>query len=234
MIPFLGAAFLLGALGSAHCVGMCGPIALAVPSVRRSWSGRLGDALLLNSGRVFTYALFGALFGSFGRGLHLAGLQRTVSIALGVLMLLALLVPALFRKDLVTGKALASIGKLRTLLGRNLRRTSPEGLFLTGLLNGLLPCGMVYFAIAGALVQNGPLNGTLFMMLFGLGTWPALFAVRLGGDLLSQGWRSGMRRIAPYVFALMGVLFILRGLSLGIPYVSPVIQEVPVGQQECH
>lgn len=234
MIPFLGAAFLLGVLGSAHCVGMCGPIALAVPSVRSSWSGRLADALLLNSGRVFTYALLGALFGSFGRGLHLAGLQRTVSISLGVLMLLALLVPALFRKDLMTGTAVASIGALRTFLGRNLRRTSPEGLFLSGLLNGLLPCGMVYFAIAGALVQNGPLNGALFMMLFGLGTWPALLAVRLGGELLSQSWRSGMRRIAPYVFALMGVLFILRGLDLGIPYVSPTIQEIPVGQQECH
>ncbi|MCC7501064.1 MAG: sulfite exporter TauE/SafE family protein, partial [Flavobacteriales bacterium] len=159
---------------------------------------------------------------------------RSVSITLGVLMLLALLVPALFRRDLVTGTALVSIGKLRTFLGRNLRRTSPEGLFLTGLLNGLLPCGMVYFAIAGALVQNGPLNGALFMMPFGLGTWPALFVVRLGGTLLSQSWRSGMRRFAPYVFALMGVLFILRGLDLGIPYVSPSIQDVPVGQQECH
>ena len=191
MTPFLGAAFLLGVLGSAHCVGMCGPIALAVPSARSSWSGRLADAVLLNSGRVFTYALLGALFGSFGRGLHLAGLQRTVSITLGVLMLLALLVPALFRKDLVTGTAVASIGALRTFLGRNLRRTSPEGLFLTGLLNGLLPCGMVYFAIAGALVQNGPLNGSLFMMLFGLGTWPALLAVRLGGELLRTGRALG-------------------------------------------
>ena len=108
MITFLAPAFLLGALGSAHCVGMCGPIALAVPSARVTALGRLGDALLLNVGRVVTYAFLGALFGIFGRGLHVAGLQQGVSITLGVLMLLALIVPALFRKDLFAGAALAT------------------------------------------------------------------------------------------------------------------------------
>jgi sulfite exporter TauE/SafE len=233
VITFLAPAFLLGALGSAHCVGMCGPIALAVPSARVSASGRLGDALLLNSGRVVTYAFLGALFGVFGRGLHLAGLQQVVSIGLGVLMLLALIVPALFRKDLFAGAALATIGSLRSAMARNLRRTSPEGLFLTGLLNGLLPCGMVYFAIAGALVQDGAWNGALFMLVFGLGTWPALVAVRLGGALAPERWRNALRRAQPYVFALMGVLFILRGLGLDIPFVSPALHEVPVGQQDC-
>jgi sulfite exporter TauE/SafE len=233
VITFLGPAFLLGALGSAHCVGMCGPIALAVPSTRVSATGRLGDALLLNGGRVVTYALLGALFGVFGRGLHVAGLQQAVSITLGALMLLALIVPALFRKDLFAGAALATIGSLRSAMARNLQRTSPEGLFLTGLLNGLLPCGMVYFAIAGALVQDGALHGALFMLVFGLGTWPALFAVRLAGGLVPGPWRNMLRRAQPYVFALMGVLFILRGLGLGIPFVSPALHDVPVGQQEC-
>ncbi len=234
MIAYLGPALLLGALGSAHCVGMCGPIALAVPSSRSSWPGRAMDALLLNGGRVFTYALLGALFGTFGRGLHLAGLQQAVSIAMGVLMLGAVLMPAFFHKDIFTTASLGGLGKLRSALARNLRRTSPEGLFLTGLLNGLLPCGMVYFAVAGALVQDGALHGALFMAAFGLGTWPAMLAVRLGGGLVTGAWRSGMRKAAPFVFALLGVLFILRGMGLGIPYMSPALHEVPVGAQECH
>jgi len=234
MTAYLGPALLLGALSSAHCVGMCGPIALAVPSSRMSWNGRLFDALLLNGGRVLTYALLGALFGTFGRGLHMAGLQQALSIIMGVLMVLAVLVPALFRRDLFTTAALGGLGRLRSALARNLRRTSPEGLLLTGLLNGLLPCGMVYFAVAGALVQDGPVHGALFMLAFGAGTWPALFAVRLGGGLLTGAWRSGARKAAPYVFALLGVLFILRGMGLGIPYVSPVLHDVPVGRQECH
>lgn len=234
MTAYLGPALLLGLLSSAHCVGMCGPIALAVPSVRHTWSGRSMDALLLNGGRVLTYALLGALFGTFGRGLHLAGLQQATSIGMGVLMLAAVLLPALFRKDMFAAAAIGGLGRLRSALARNLRRTAPEALLLTGMLNGLLPCGMVYFAVAGALVQDGALNGALFMAAFGLGTWPAMLAVRLGGGLITGAWRNGMRKAAPYVFALLGVLFILRGLNLGIPYVSPVLYEVPVGQQECH
>lgn len=234
MTTYLGPALLLGALSSAHCVGMCGPIALAVPSARSSFTGRSMDALLLNGGRVLTYAVLGALFGTFGRGLHLAGLQQAASIGMGVLMLAAVLVPALFRKDIFATAAIGGLGRLRSMLAHNLRRTSPQALVLTGLLNGLLPCGMVYFAVAGALVQDGALNGALFMAAFGLGTWPAMLAVRLGGGLVTGMWRKGMRRAAPYVFALLGVLFILRGMNLGIPYVSPVLHEVPVGQQECH
>ena len=130
MTAYLGPALLLGALSSAHCVGMCGPIALAVPSSRMSWNGRLFDALLLNGGRVLTYALLGALFGTFGRGLHMAGLQQALSIIMGVLMVLAVLVPALFRRDLFTTAALGGLGRLRSALARNLRRTSPEGLLL--------------------------------------------------------------------------------------------------------
>jgi sulfite exporter TauE/SafE len=234
MIPYLGPALLLGLLSSAHCVGMCGPIALAVPSSRTTWPGRIADGLLLNGGRLLTYAALGALFGTFGRGLHLAGLQQTVSITMGVLMLLAVLLPSLLREDLFTTAALAGLGRLRSSLARNLRRTSPVGLLVTGSLNGLLPCGMVYFALAGALVQDGALDGALFMALFGLGTWPAMLAVRLGGGLVSGAWRTGFRRAAPFVFALLGALFILRGLGLGIPYVSPVLHEVPVGVQDCH
>jgi sulfite exporter TauE/SafE len=234
MNAYLGPALLLGALSSAHCVGMCGPIALAVPSARSSHLGRMTDALLLNGGRLVTYAVIGALFGVFGRGLHLAGLQQALSISVGVLMVLAVLVPALFRKDVFTTATLGGLGRLRSMLARNLRRTSPEGLFLTGLMNGLLPCGMVYFAVAGALVQDGPLNGALFMLAFGLGTVPALLTLRLGAGMLTPERRSGLRRLAPYVLGLLGVLFIVRGLGLGIPYLSPALQDIPVGQQECH
>jgi hypothetical protein len=153
---------------------------------------------------------------------------------MGELMLLAVLLPSLLRKDLFTTAALAGLGRLRSFLARSLHRTSPGGLLATGALNGLLPCGMVYFALAGALVQDGALAGALFMALFALGTWPAMLAVRIGGGAVPGAWRSGFRRAAPVFFALLGALFILRGLGLGIPYVSPIVHEVPVGVQECH
>ena len=138
MITLAATALLLGLLSSVHCIGMCGPLALAVPSPRNTVAARVTSALLLNAGRVTTYALLGAAFGTFGRGLQLAGLQRTVSIGLGVIILAWLLAPRLLRwVNVSQGPALLVI-RAQGLMARQLRRTSPEGLFVSGLLNGLL------------------------------------------------------------------------------------------------
>ncbi|MGV9012335.1 MAG: sulfite exporter TauE/SafE family protein [Flavobacteriales bacterium] len=102
------------------------------------------------------------------------------------------------------------------------------------MLNGLLPCGLVYIALAAALMQDGPLASAAFMVAFGLGTWPALIAVRLGGSMIPNGKRALFRRFQPYLVAAMGLLFVLRGSGLGIPYVSPVLYDVSTGVQDCH
>ena len=232
MTGTLAPALVLGLVGSAHCIGMCGPLALAVPSAGRGWSGRLAGGLLLNGGRVVTYMLLGGLFGTFGRGLALAGVQQSVSITLGVLILAGMIAPALVNAGWLSRGPATLVMRLQGIMARQLRRTSPGGLFITGLLNGLLPCGLVYLAVAGALATNGALEGAAFMTVFGLATWPALLAVRLGGGALSMRWRGILRRATPYVIGAMALLFILRGMGLGIPYVSPELH-APMAVEGC-
>lgn len=226
-------AFVLGLLSSAHCLGMCGPLALAVPSPRSGFPARLISALLLNGGRLLTYMTFGAAAGLFGRGLHMAGVQRTVSIALGILILLGLFLPGLLaRTSFAQGPARLAM-RLQGVFARQLHRTSPEGLLVTGMINGLLPCGMVYLALAGAMSQDGWMSGAGFMLVFGLGTWPALVTLKVGGTYLAPGLRATLRRFTPVAYAAMGILFILRGLDLGIPYISPDLPEANTTVQEC-
>ena len=234
MNVMLATAIVMGVAGSAHCIGMCGPIALAVPSPRNTAAARWTSTLLLNTGRITTYALLGLAIGSLGMGMRLAGLQQVVSIVGGVLLLLSVALPGILERWWPTGRLALGVGRLRSGLARNLRRTAPEALFLTGALNGLLPCGLLYAALLGAMNMATPLHGALFMVLFGLGTWPALFAVRLGAGLVGDGVRARLRRLSPVLISAVAVLMILRGLELGIPYVSPGPVATPAEVSTCH
>ncbi len=234
MNALLAGAMVLGVAGSAHCIGMCGPIALAVPSPASGWRARLSSTLLLNLGRITTYALIGAAFGTFGRGAQLAGLQQWVSILAGSVLLASVIIPGLLERWSPTGRLSLMVGRLRSVLGRNLKRTAPEALFLTGALNGLLPCGLVYGAALGATAMGTANDGALFMIFFGAGTWPALIGLRMSGHLVGTKSRVLLRKVAPILVSGMAVLLILRGLELGIPMLSPA----PVAMQEstigCH
>ena len=234
MNPLLGTALLLGAAGSAHCLGMCGPIALAVPSPRPDWRSRLSSTVLLNSGRVATYALLGAAFGFFGHGLRLVGLQQAASILAGIILILSIVLPGALERWLPASRAALLIGRLRSSLARNLKRTAPEALVLTGMLNGLLPCGLVYAAAIGSAVMGTAGQGALYMLLFGLGTWPMLFALRMGSAMLGQRARQALRRASPVLVGMVAVLLVLRGLELGIPYLSPVGPLVGSEAAACH
>ncbi|MBL7950354.1 MAG: sulfite exporter TauE/SafE family protein [Flavobacteriales bacterium] len=234
MNTMLATAFVLGVAGSAHCVGMCGPIALAVPSPRNTFGSRLTSSLLLNTGRLMSYAFLGAAIGVFGAGMRLAGLQQVVSMAAGVLLLLTVMLPGLLERWSPTGRIAMVIGRLRHLLARNLARTAPETLFFTGVLNGLLPCGLVYAALIGTSAMSSPLEGSVFMALFALGTWPTLIALRMSAGLVGARVRERLRSISPLLVTLVAVLMILRGMELGIPYVSPAAAITPVEVTACH
>ena len=233
MISMLTTALLLGVLGSAHCIGMCGPLALAIPSPKHSLWARLRSTLVLNSGRILTYAIIGAGFGMFGRGLQLAGLQQVVSISLGVIILLSLLLPRVFAKLGVGSRMGTLVMRGQSIMARQMKRTSLQGLFFTGMLNGLLPCGLIYLAAAGAIGYGGWANGALFMLFFGLGTWPALVGLKLSGSYAGPKLRNTLRKLTPYAYFAMGVLFILRGMDLGIPYISPDLPEPNSVSVEC-
>jgi len=218
-------ALTIGLIGSIHCIGMCGPIAVALPIGNRSATGKVFGVLLYNLGRSVTYGVLGALFGLLGKGIQMAGFQQWASIILGVVMILSVLFPFLFRgkisiDQLLTGYAARLIANFRKLF----RRTSYTNLAVIGLLNGLLPCGLVYVAVAGAINTNSVLNGIAFMVVFGLGTIPVMMSVSLLGSLIGQRFRKQMNHVIPVFIVTLGILFILRGLSLGIPFISPKSQ----------
>ncbi|WP_321280242.1 sulfite exporter TauE/SafE family protein [Marinifilum fragile] len=236
-------ALTLGLLGSFHCVGMCGPIALAIPLKTDSWLARIFGGVLYNLGRAITYAIMGAVFGLLGRGLVMSGFQQWVSIIMGAIMILSVITPSIYKNRFNADKGVFSfVGKLKMSLGKLFAQRSYGSLLMIGLLNGLLPCGLVYFAIAGAIATGSSVSGSLFMFIFGLGTLPMLLAISLIGNMITLELRKKITKLIPYAIVFIGVLFILRGLSLGIPYLSPPekVMTVPVeeAQQEkpscCH
>ena len=228
-IEILLSALMLGLIGSFHCAGMCGPIALAIPLNNQSSFNKINGSLIYNIGRAITYAIMGAIFGLLGKGLVMAGFQKWVSIIMGLIMVTSVLFPSLYKNRFDIDKsAFSFVGNLKIKLGHLLRKRSYSSLLLIGLLNGLLPCGLVYMAIAGAIATTNSLSGALFMFIFGLGTLPMLFAISILGNTLSVKLRSKMTKIIPAVVFFIGVLFILRGLGLGIPYISPPEKKLQV------
>lgn len=222
MDNFYFVALLTGLVTSIHCIGMCGPIAIALPLGNKSWFERFSGALTYNIGRTITYGLLGAVFGLLGQGIEMAGFQQWASIIIGVAMIISVVFPALFKdkrkiEAFFFGYAGKLIGKFRKLFAIS----SLPSLFTIGLLNGLLPCGPVYVAIAGALNTGGMTSGIIYMIIFGLGTIPVMLAIPLLGHLIGVKIRKKFSWVLSAFIVLLGILFILRGLSLGIMYISP-------------
>jgi hypothetical protein len=211
-------AFMLGLAGSAHCAGMCGPIALALPTGGRRGLALVPNRVAYNLGRVTTYCLMGVVFGLIGRSLALAGVQRWVSIGLGVAILIGLFVAR--ARALAIGIAVP-VAWLKSALGRLLHQQTLVSQYSLGMLNGLLPCGLVYIACVGAAATGGLVSAVEYMLAFGLGTVPMMLALGLAGQALPLGFRLRLQKLIPVCLALVAVLLILRGLALGIPYLSP-------------
>ncbi len=229
---FIVAAVTLGLVGSFHCVGMCGPIALAIPLNNESWFTKITGSVLYNLGRAVTYAIMGAIFGLVSEGFVMAGFQKWVSILMGSIMVLSVLFPSLYKNRFdFDKKAFSFIGKIKLKLGSLLRKKTYRSLFFIGLLNGLLPCGLVYMAIAGALATGSSASGALFMFIFGIGTLPMLFTVSILGNSISLKLRKKITKLIPVAVMFIGILFILRGLGLGIPYISPPDKKLQVPQK---
>lgn len=227
-------AITIGFLGSFHCMGMCGPLALALPLKEHTPLTRISSALIYNTGRISTYFVLGFVFGWLGQGLELWGFQRWASIVFGIVMILSVLFPVLFRSMRIDERIGSFLGGFKSVFARFFGKRTYGSVLMIGLLNGFLPCGLVYIALAGAIVSGTPLTGGLFMLLFGLGTVPALFAVTMAGSVFGLNFRNFVRRIIPFVIVLIGLLFILRGLNLGIPYLSPEMQPQDTTPACCH
>ncbi|GAB2768424.1 sulfite exporter TauE/SafE family protein [Rhabdobacter roseus] len=231
-LPYL--AFSMGLLSSFHCVGMCGPIALALPIHRGSRAQQVLGLLAYNGGRALTYALLGSLFGLLGSSFLWMGYLRYVTLAVGVLMVGYVLWPAYLERHLrPPGWWQRAVQRVKGQMARLLGRRHVGGWVLLGSLNGLLPCGMVYMAVISSVATGSALNGGLFMFTFGLGTLPAMMAVGYFKQWFTPPLRTRLRRLTPFLLALAGTWIVARSLFIQPPGTLPhagTSTEIPV----CH
>lgn len=211
------AAFLLGLAGSLHCVAMCGPIALALPLDRAARGRLLASLFVYNSGRILTYAMLGAAFGLVSQVIEVAGFQKWMTVAAGV-FLLGLAFFSVRMESRLT--SLPGLGPLffwiKDRLARLLKINSNSSFFAVGLLNGLVPCGLVYAAIAATLTTGSPVRGAFFMLLFGLGTWPLMLVLGFGGQFFKSRFRQKMNWIQPILLGVAGVLILFRAFHIDL------------------
>ena len=226
----LWTAFLLGLVGSLHCAGMCGPLALALPVNSPVFARFLSGRLLYNLGRMVTYAALGAVFGLLGQSFVVMGVQRWVSLAVGIVILVSLILSPRFFSSVQPAKFISVIKSPFLKLMRN---RSLSALFGIGLLNGLLPCGLVYAACAAAMTSDTLLHGSEYMLAFGLGTIPMMLVITLMGQRLQFILRFKLQRLIPVSLAVIGTLMVLRGMALGIPHFSPKLTVQADAVRQC-
>ncbi|APA63082.1 sulfite exporter TauE/SafE family protein [Maribacter sp. 1_2014MBL_MicDiv] len=229
-------ALILGLMGSLHCVGMCGPIAFMLPVDRTNNYKKFGQIFIYHFGRLLAYGIIGLVFGLLGKGLSIFGIQQKLAIAIGIIMILIVLIPyQTFNKYNLSKPIYKVISKVKNQLGKELKKKSPDTFLTIGFLNGFLPCGLVYMALFGSIAMGDALQGSLYMILFGFGTLPLMTAAIYFSNLLKGGIRQKVQKAIPVFVIIIGALFILRGLGLGIPYVSPApVTQLVSSAIECH
>ncbi|MVM31756.1 sulfite exporter TauE/SafE family protein [Spirosoma sp. HMF4905] len=210
MSPWLATAFLTGLISSLHCVGMCGPLVAALPVGRLPCGQRWQAVGLYHAGRIVTYSVLGALAGTLSLGLNLMGWQRPLSIGFGV----SLLISFIWRKGLPARLHWPWLNaRISKLFGQYIHKPQRWSFAGLGMLNGLLPCGFTYLALAGTLATQTPLAGASYMLLFGAGTLPALLGVNLVASWVTIVGRQRLNRVLSMVTVGVALLLIGRGVA---------------------
>jgi len=215
MTTLLGAAFLVGFLGSLHCVGMCGGLVttLAMSQKRTWWTGLISYQM----GRILTYTFLGLLAGMMGMVITqvtwFADVQRGLTLFAGSLMILFGLTLAGWIPDPLV-KIMSQLSRLVGLSKWIYTATNsrmPMSWFMVGLFNGLLPCGLVYAGLALSLTSGSIGLSAAMMLAFGLGTAPAMMFVPVVLKSASPKARGWVLKIAAILLILMGAFTMIRG-----------------------
>jgi sulfite exporter TauE/SafE len=216
VIPEVPMLVVSGMVGAAHCLGMCGPFALAIGAAAPDWRTNLRRQAAYSLGRVFTYTVLGATAGFVTA--RLAGtlpawtnLPAVLAIAAGILLAWQGLVAAglLRSRGVGGGGGCPGAAGFRSLL-------SARGLvdvFVAGLFTGLLPCGLLYGMLAYAASRHDMVAGMVAMAAFGAGTIPAMVVAGLGGSVVGVAGRRRMQQVAAWCLVATGIVSILRGAS---------------------
>ena len=232
----LWSGLILGLLGSFHCVGMCGPIAFLLPVDRSHSIKKITQTSIYHFGRLLAYGLLGALFGFIGKGFYLFGLQQQLSIIIGILMIVLVIIPVkTLNKHRLTSPIYKIISSIKSSLGQALKRKTNDTFLTIGFLNGFLPCGLVYMAVFASLAMQSVAESSIYMILFGLGTIPLMTTAIYIGKFLNNIVKQRIQKAIPIFVIVIGLLFVFRGLGLGIPYLSPApVTEIAEGAINCH
>ncbi|MDO6597074.1 sulfite exporter TauE/SafE family protein [Oceanihabitans sp. 2_MG-2023] len=232
----LWSALIFGLLGSFHCVGMCGPIAFMLPVDRSNSLKKVTQIFTYHFGRLLAYAIIGLFFGLIGKSLYIFGIQQQLSIFLGIIMIVVVVIPSrIFNKYNFSKPIYKLISKVKSSLGKALKKKTADTFLTIGFLNGFLPCGLVYMAVFASLAMQNAWQGSLYMVLFGLGTIPLMTSAIYLGKFLNTKMKQRIQKGIPIFVVIIGLLFILRGLGLGIPYLSPApIVDIASSAIECH
>lgn len=227
-------ALVLGLLGSFHCIGMCGPIAFMLPVTRENKFKKALQVSIYHLGRLLAYCSIGIFFGLIGKSLNLFGIQQQLSIGVGIIMIALVMFPGIMGNSQLPRPLGKVVSSIRTSLGQALKRKKLGTFFSIGLLNGFLPCGLVYMAVLGAVAIGSTWSGGLYMFLFGLGTVPLMTSAIYFKGILNKVSRKHIQRLVPVAVVIIGILFILRGMGLGIPFLSPEPVHASVTTQADH
>lgn len=207
-------ALVIGLGGSLHCVSMCGPLMFTALYKEKQQSPVI-HWILYHVGRISVYALWGAIFGSIGASVKWFGVQQNISLSIGIGIIAILIIRKLYPSYESKIGEIALLKRTRNKLIPYISRQSKSASLVSGTLNGLLPCGLVYMALAGATAVQSPIHGTIFMILFGIGTLPLLVSVLLIGNNLSFPIKKYLTQWYPAIIGLMAIMLIIRGLNLG-------------------
>ncbi len=229
-------AFIIGLVGSFHCIGMCGPIALALPVPNSGNISFFIGRVIYNLGRIISYSMMGLLFGFIGEKIIISGFQQWLSIILGCSILLYFILPYRYKNKITNLNVIRKILSFLKIKISSLFKEKKNISFLAiGFLNGFLPCGFVYIGLAGATSTGNLVSGMIFMTLFGLGTFPAMLAVSIFGKFIGKNFRQKLSRLTPVFAAVIALLLIVRGMNLGIPYLSPELNKTnQTHEMMCH
>ncbi len=215
-------ALILGLISSLHCMGMCGPIAMMLPVDRTNEVKKVTQIMTYHLGRITSYSILGLFFGLLGRGLFLAGFQQKISILVGILMITVIVVPEkVFAQYNFSKPVFKIISQVKARLGAQFKKKTYRSLFAIGLINGFLPCGLVYVALFGAIAMQQIHLSAFYMALYGLGTIPMMSLVVYVSNAMTLSVRNRVQKVIPVVIIGVGLLFVLRGMGLDIPFVSP-------------
>ncbi|MEM6514803.1 MAG: sulfite exporter TauE/SafE family protein [Bacteroidota bacterium] len=231
----LWSAVVLGLLGSFHCFGMCGPIAFMLPVDRENETKKIVQISLYHFGRLMAYGLIGLVFGLVGKSLYIFGLQQQLSILIGVIMVMIILIPSFFKFNKLSRPIFQIISRLKSSMGKSFKRKSPDTFLTIGFLNGFLPCGLVYIAVFASIAIQNTINSALYMIFFGIGTIPLMTSIIYVGKFIKPAIKQKIQKAIPIFVVFLGILFIVRGMGLGIPYISPTpVVDITSNSMDCH